>query len=97
MADVKKVKAIQLLVGPPRDVEDFPKGAARSVKGALHLIPGVTTEVTEDEYKHLVSKKLRLLLLVPEETAPVAAKADEPKDATKDGKKSGKKPDGDAQ
>lgn len=40
-------------LGIPLDVEGFPPSAQRSYAGALHLHPGVTTEVTEDEAQHL--------------------------------------------
>ena len=36
----------------PQQIEDFPEGCARSVKGALHVSPG-TMELTEDELKHI--------------------------------------------
>lgn len=36
----------------PRDI-DFPEKAERSVKGSLHLAPGVAREVTDDELHHL--------------------------------------------
>ena len=37
----------------PCQVDDFPKDAERSCKGALHLRPASTKEVTNDELAHL--------------------------------------------
>lgn len=47
----------------PTQVDDFPAGAARSVKGALHLRPGTTINVTKDEFEHLQSKKVAIRLI----------------------------------
>lgn len=48
---------------PPTCVDDFPAKAKRSVKGALHLVPGTFRQVTYDELEHL-QKKLGAKLLV---------------------------------
>ena len=53
----------------PVQVEGFPDGAKRSVKGALHIFPGATKEITEDEYAVIqekypkISEKLRVISL----------------------------------
>ncbi len=36
----------------PCQIDDFPEGCKRSVKGSLRLAPGIL-ELTEDEFKHL--------------------------------------------
>jgi hypothetical protein len=38
-------------------VEDFPRGTARSVDGALHVRPGSTKKVTKTELDHLRIKE----------------------------------------
>lgn len=51
----------------PIQVEGFPDDAKRSVKGALHIFPGATKEITEDEYAVIqkkypeLSEKLRVI------------------------------------
>ena len=44
---------VRLAQGPARSIADFPEGCARSAEGALHLVPGVARELTEDEVAHL--------------------------------------------
>ena len=53
-------KKLVLYQGPtPVQVEGFPDDAQRSVpdKGALHLIPRQTKELTEDEYAHIGAQR----------------------------------------
>ena len=55
-------------------IEGFPDKAKRSAKGALHIAPGVTKEITEDELKVIeelhpeVFKKLRVIYLAREKS-----------------------------
>ena len=50
-------------------IEGFPNDAKRSTKGALHIAPGSTKEITEDEFAVIqerypeVSEKLRVISL----------------------------------
>ena len=41
----------------PVCVEDFPSDSERSVKGALHLRPGRSLTVTDDEYAYLMANR----------------------------------------
>jgi hypothetical protein len=70
------VKA-QVTPGPPFQVDDFPTGAARSTKGALHLRPGLAT-MTVDEFDHVMSTVYgkRLVELDREGLPEPAAKPD---------------------
>ncbi len=47
---------------PPVQVDDFPEGCKRSVKGSMRIRPSSTLEMTKDEYDHLCSKKHRVAL-----------------------------------
>lgn len=55
-------------------IEGFPNDAKRSTKGALHIAPGSTKVITEDEYKVItecypeVSEKLRVIELAKEKS-----------------------------
>lgn len=42
---------------PLVQVDDFPRGTARSVNGALHIRPGGTKKITQTELEHL--KKIK--------------------------------------
>ena len=44
-------------------VEDFPEGAARSVKGALHVKPSATRVVTQDEAQHLKARGINFTVI----------------------------------
>lgn len=41
---------------PLVQVEDFPKAARRTVKGAIHLKPRTTYTLTDDEVAHLLKR-----------------------------------------
>jgi len=41
----------------PVCVEDFPSDSERSVKGALHLRPGRSLELTDDEYAYIMANR----------------------------------------
>jgi len=41
----------------PECVEGFAEDAERSCEGALHLRPGQTAELTDDEYAHLKAQR----------------------------------------
>lgn len=64
MVIIQTPKTIQ-----PIQVEGFPDGAERSVKGALHILPNATRKITEDELAFLqkahpkLSEKLRVISL----------------------------------
>lgn len=66
---------------PMVQVEDFPEGCARSCKGALHLRPGGTKVVTEDELAHLQANhpKVGAVLRVVDTTSTKAKPAAKPK------------------
>ncbi len=84
-------------------IEDFPKGCARTVTkgndpkkaGALHVRPGATREVTEAELKHLQKRKVRLFVIAaktpPKKPDP---KAEETAQEPAGGDGEGSKPDG---
>jgi len=81
--------------GAPLDVEGFPEGATRSVKGALRLAPGVPAHVTADEAAHLEAIGAPVAVTPdppprPEPPKPAAKKAKKAKKGK--GKKSGAKP-----
>lgn len=41
----------------PECVEGFPEDCERSVEGSLHLRPGQTVELTDDEYAHIKAQR----------------------------------------
>ena len=41
----------------PECIEGFPEDCERSRKGSLHLRPGRTLELTDDEYAHLKAQR----------------------------------------
>lgn len=40
---------------PPKQVDDFPEGCARSRKGGVHFRTNSTIRITEDEYNHVLN------------------------------------------
>lgn len=40
----------------PTQIDDFDSGIERSRPGAIHFMPGVTTELTKAEYDHITAK-----------------------------------------
>lgn len=63
---------------PVCQVEDFPRGTARSVDGALHIRPGGTKKITKTELEHL--KKIKpwgkLIRVIKKVVPPVEADRD---------------------
>lgn len=62
----------------PVQVDDFPEGCERSVKGSLHLRPG-SKELTAGEWDHLKAKHPKLAAqfqVLPEPAKPKTAKAE---------------------
>lgn len=45
----------------PECLEGFPTDTERSVKGALHLRPGRTLEITDDEYAYVKANRPDLM------------------------------------
>lgn len=63
---------------PVCQVDDFPRGTARSVDGALHIRPGGTKKITKTELDHL--KKIKpwgkLIRVIKKSTPPPPVSAD---------------------
>lgn len=58
---------------PACQIEGFPEAAERSIKGALHIKPASTMEVTADEWKHIREsrKDVAAMLIEVPQAAPV--------------------------
>lgn len=62
---------------PLCQVEDFPRGTARSVDGALHVRPGGTKRVTKTELEHLQKiKPWGVRIRVIKKIVPLPPKSD---------------------
>lgn len=82
MKETKYIVAVMRGVTPCQ-IEDFPKGCARSVEGALHVSPG-TMELTEDELKHIrkhhkdVARRFHVSQVGPKAAESMKTKAEAP-------------------
>lgn len=78
---------VQFPVSAPRtQIEDFPAGTARSVSGALHIVPGGTKKITKSELDHLQQTQIwgRQIRII-KKFVPAPGKS-EPSERTKDKK-----------
>jgi len=68
----------------PQQVDGFPAGAKRSVKGALHFRPGSATWITDDEFRFILDQRpdtARNLRVLSKKLADVPTSKSEPEPA----------------
>lgn len=65
----------------PTQIDDFGEEVERSRSGAIHFIPGLTAEITEDELEHIKNKHPDLALQLIVLNKVVRVSTGEPDDA----------------